>query len=76
MLGREGKSEMAAVSRNTILIDAGKPEVAAAPVASERALTRRTQSGAGLGAGSLPTDDPEFWDNTGDWHSGPDGFFE
>jgi hypothetical protein len=72
------------------LPDMEKHEAAAAPSTNECSLPGRIQStGASLPAGSLPIEpntgavaepwaarhNAEIWDNTGDWRSGPDGFF-
>lgn len=59
----------------TSLTDLGKPEVAAAPVEMERGLTETRSSRGESLSSPLPTHDAEFWDNTGEWRSGPDGFF-
>ena len=62
-------------SKATSLTDLGKPDGAAAPVETECDPTG-THSLRGESLGSpLPTDDPEFWDNDGDYRSDATGFF-
>lgn len=72
---RDGGASMATLLA-AILTDPEKPDGAAAPVETE-CDPAGTHSLRGEPSGSpLPKDEAEFSDNTGNWRSGPDGFFE